>query len=100
MHILLIEDDDIVGEAIQVGMQMQGATVDWIADGAQAAAALRQDAHEVIVLDLALPARGGLDLLSEYRTNGGHAPVLILTALDEIEDRVAGLDAGAATDSH
>lgn len=95
MHVLLIEDDDIVGEAIQVGVQMQGATVDWITDGEQAATALRQDTHEVVVLDLALPARGGLDLLSEYRASGGRAPVLILTAFDEVEDRVAGLDVGA-----
>jgi DNA-binding response OmpR family regulator len=95
MHILLIEDDDLVGEAIQVGLQLQGVTVDWIADGEQADQALRDDAHELVVLDLALPRRGGLDLLREYRKRGGQAPVLILTAFNEIDDRVAGLEIGA-----
>lgn len=95
MHILLIEDDDLVGEAIQVGLQLQGATVDWIADGEQADQALRDDAHELVVLDLALPRRGGLDLLREYRKRGGQAPVLILTAFNEVDDRIAGLDVGA-----
>lgn len=95
MHVLLVEDDALVGEGIQVGLRLQGVTVDWIRDGQQAAVALPQSSHDVVILDLALPGRFGLDLLRELRSAGRTTPVLILTAFDAVEDRVAGLDAGA-----
>src|SRR5690554_7908788 len=95
MHVLLIEDDALVGEGIQVGLRLQGVTVDWIRDGQQAAAILPQSDHDVVILDLALPNRSGLDLLRDLRGAGRSTPVLILTAFDAVEDRVMGLDAGA-----
>ncbi len=95
MHVLLIEDDALVGEGIQVGLRLQGVTVDWIRDGQQAAKALPQSDHDVVILDLALPNRSGLDLLRDLRGAGRSTPVLILTAFDAVEDRVMGLDAGA-----
>lgn len=95
MHVLLIEDDPLLGEGIQTGLRLQGATVDWIRDGLRAEAALAADAHDVVILDLALPGRHGLDLLRAYRADGRETPVLILTAFDAIDERVAGLDAGA-----
>lgn len=95
MHVLLIEDDALVGEGAQVGLRLQGVTVDWIRDGLQAAAVLPRSRHDVLILDLALPGRAGLDLLRDFRRAGGTTPVLVLTAFDAVEDRVAGLDAGA-----
>lgn len=95
MHILLIEDDALVGEGIAVGLRLQGTTVDWIRDGHAAATALAHDGHDAVILDLALPGRGGLELLREFRGAGAITPVLVLTAFDAIDDRVAGLDAGA-----
>lgn len=95
MPILLIEDDALVGEGIEVGLRLQGMTVDWIRDGRAATAALNEGGHDAVILDLALPRRGGLELLREYRRAGAITPVLVLTAFDAIDDRVAGLDAGA-----
>lgn len=95
MYVLLIEDDALVGEGIQVGLRLQGVTVDWVADGLSGAAALQDGIHDVVILDLALPGRGGLDLLQDFRAAGGRTPILILTAFDEVQERVAGLDAGA-----
>lgn len=95
MRVLLIEDDDLVGEAIQVGMQLQDMDVVWVRDGEQGTEALKQPDYEVVVLDLALPKRGGLDLLRQFRASGRRTPVLILTAADAVEDRITGLDAGA-----
>lgn len=95
MHVLLIEDDNLVGEGIQVGLRLQGVTVDWIADGQQGAVVLQTGSYDVVILDLALPRRSGLELLRDLRAAGRATPVLILTANDAIEARVAGLDAGA-----
>ncbi|KAB7623414.1 response regulator [Alkalilimnicola sp. S0819] len=95
MHVLLIEDDPLVGEGIQVGLRLQGVTVDWLDDGRQAAAILPRSEHDVVILDLALPGRSGLQLLQDLRDAGRTTPVLILTAFDAVEERVAGLDAGA-----
>lgn len=95
MRVLLIEDDPLVGEGIQVGLRLQGMAVDWIANGRLGQAALRHEDHDAVILDLALPERGGLELLRDFRDSGGSLPVLILTAFDAVPDRVAGLDAGA-----
>ena len=95
MNVLLIEDDPLVGEGIQVGLQLKGMTVDWLQTGEKGASALTHPAFDAMVLDLALPDGSGLALLRRYRGDGGALPVLILTAFDAVEDRVAGLDAGA-----
>jgi len=95
MNVLLIEDDPLVGEGIQVGLHLKGMTVDWLQTGTEGASALAHPGFDALVLDLALPDDSGLEVLRRYRSNGGHLPVLILTAYDAVEDRVSGLDAGA-----
>ncbi|HZF26842.1 MAG TPA: response regulator transcription factor [Steroidobacteraceae bacterium] len=92
---LLIEDDAMIGEAVQRGLRALAFTVDWMRDGATALAALRDTEYDLLVLDLGLPGRNGLDVLRDVRRAGATVPVLILTARGEIADKVAGLDAGA-----
>lgn len=95
MRILLAEDDDLLGDGLSVGLKQAGYTVDWVKDGISATTALKQEQFELIVLDLGLPRRSGMDVLKLLRSDGDNTPVLILTALDRIEQRVAGLDGGA-----
>ena len=90
-----MEDDDLLGSAVQAGLEQSGYTVDWLRNGAQAAAALRDDEPDLLVLDLGLPEKDGLTVLEELRERDSSLPVLILTARDTVEDRIAGLDVGA-----
>jgi two-component system response regulator QseB len=85
----------MIGEAVQRGLRGLAFTVDWIRDGATAVAALRATEYDLLVLDLGLPGRNGLDVLREVRSAGASLPVLILTARSDVSDKVAGLDAGA-----
>lgn len=94
MRLLLVEDDAMLGAAVQTGLQQEGYAVDWARDGATAQAALRKERFDLVVLDLGLPAISGIDVLRYARSIGMTAPVLILTARDAVADRVAGLDAG------
>ncbi|MDF1481667.1 response regulator [Extensimonas sp. H3M7-6] len=94
MRLLLVEDDAMLGAAVQTGLQQEGYAVDWARDGAAAQAALRKERFDLVVLDLGLPAISGIDVLRYARSIGMTAPVLILTARDAVADRVAGLDAG------
>jgi len=95
MRILLIEDDPLVGEGVQLGLKLQGMTVDWVDRGDLARQALHRAEHDAVILDLGLPDGDGLELLAGFRRGGGQLPVLILTARDAVDDRVTGLDAGA-----
>mgnify|MGYP001582600943 CR=1 FL=1 len=95
MRILLVEDDPLLGDAMQAGLKQAGFSVDWVRDGVAADLALKTGAHAGVVLDLGLPRLQGLELLKRLRTAGGKQPVLIATARDAIEDRIRGLDAGA-----
>jgi len=95
MRVLVVEDDRLLGDAIQAGLRELGHAVDWVRDGAAADGALRDDAYAAVVLDLGLPQRSGLEVLRALRARGGRVPVLILTARDTVADRIAGLDAGA-----
>ena len=95
MRVLLVEDDQMIAQGLQTALRQEGYTLDWMRDGASAAAALRSSSFDAVLLDLGLPARDGLDVLGELRRRGDATPVLILTARDELKDRVAGLDAGA-----
>jgi DNA-binding response OmpR family regulator len=95
MRILLVEDDVMIGQGLETALRQIGATVDWIRDGEHASAALLATRFELVLLDLGLPTRDGLDVLRELRRRGDATPVIILTARDEIRNRVAGLDAGA-----
>lgn len=95
MRLLLIEDDPMIGDSIVEGLRAEGYALDWVRDGQAALLALVADVYDLLLLDLGLPGRDGLDVLSQYRARGGAAPVLILTARDSTADRVQGLDAGA-----
>lgn len=95
MRILLAEDDPLLGDGIRAGLSLEGDTVDWVTDGVAADQALATDEFDLLVLDLGLPRRDGMEVLRGLRKRGDMTPVLILTARDKVADRVAGLDAGA-----
>lgn len=95
MRILVVEDDPVLSDGLRAGLRMLGATLDIVANCADGRAALDANAFDALVLDLMLPDGSGLDLLAQMRAGGDRTPVLLLTALDEIPDRVKGLDAGA-----
>ena len=95
MRVLLVEDDDLLGSAVQAGLEQAGYTVDWLRDGRLAAAALSDDEPDLLVLDLGLPGKDGLQVLRELRARDSNLPVLILTARDTLDDRIGGLDTGA-----
>ena len=95
MKVLVIEDDATLGRALQEFLSDQDYATDWLADGERALSALSHYAYDLIVLDLNLPGIDGLEVLRRLRADGCMAPVLILTARDDLSDRVAGLDAGA-----
>jgi two-component system response regulator QseB len=95
MRVLLVEDDVMIGQGLETALRQLGAAVDWMRDGAHAAAALRAAEYDLVLLDLGLPTRDGIAILRDLRQRGASTPVIILTARDEIRHRVAGLDAGA-----
>ncbi len=95
MRLLLVEDDPMIGESVRDGLRQDGFPVDWVRDGIAAELALADAVHELVLLDLGLPRKGGLDVLAALRRRGDKRPVLVLTARDAVADRVAGLDAGA-----
>ncbi|SHI01821.1 response regulator transcription factor [Pollutimonas bauzanensis] len=95
MRVLVIEDDTTLGHALQEFLVEQGYAVDWLEDGDQALGAVAGQSYDLLLLDLNLPGQSGLDVLHKLRAGNLQVPVLILTARDGIEDRVAGLDAGA-----
>ena len=95
MRLLLAEDDAMIGAAVRDRLRGQGFAVDWVRDGRAADAALAGDVYDLLLLDLGLPGREGLAVLKALRGRGSTLPVVILTARDSVDDRVAGLDAGA-----
>ena len=95
MRLLLVEDDTMIGEALLQMLRAEHYAVDWVRDGAMADAALRSEHYDLILLDLGLPRRDGLEVLRAMRARRDRAPVLVATARDAVADRIAGLDAGA-----
>jgi len=95
MRILLAEDDNMIGAAVRDSLHQDGYAVDWLRDGLRADAALATGHYDLILLDLGLPGKDGLDLLRGLRRRRNTAPVIVITARDAIESRIAGLDAGA-----
>ena len=95
MRVLLAEDDAMIGAAVRDRLRGQGFAVDWVRDGRAADAALGGEVYDLLLLDLGLPGREGLAVLKSLRERGSTLPVVILTARDAVDDRVAGLDAGA-----
>ena len=104
MRVLVVEDDALLGDAIQAGLKQSGYAVDWMKDGVAAEQALTTEPYAAVVLDLGLPRLSGMEVLRRLRSRNGQTqtqtlnariPVLILTALDAVDDRIKGLDAGA-----
>lgn len=95
MKILLIEDDLKIGRFVEKGLKENAYTVVWRTTAAEADDAISESSFDLIILDLGLPHRDGLELLREWRRCGFNEPVLILSARDSVEDRVAGLNLGA-----
>ena len=95
MRLLLVEDDEALGDAVKTGLTQFGYIVDWLKDGEAARAALRSESFELIILDLGLPKISGINLLQTLRHEGNITPVIILTARESVESRVKGLDSGA-----
>ncbi|KNH06598.1 Two-component system response regulator QseB [Candidatus Burkholderia brachyanthoides] len=95
MRLLLVEDDEMIAETVLAALRRASYTVDWAQDGRAAELSLGNGVYDLVLLDLNLPKRDGLDVLAAYRKNGGDAPVMILTVRDAVDDRIRGLDAGA-----
>ncbi|HLD16237.1 MAG TPA: response regulator transcription factor [Coxiellaceae bacterium] len=97
MRVLLVEDDELLGDGICTGLKHYGHTVDWVKDGRAAYKVLSAsyENFDIIVLDLGLPKMSGLEVLKSVREKNIVTPVLILTAHETVDDRVKGLDAGA-----
>lgn len=95
MRLIIVEDDPQLGEASAAGLRQRGHAVDWFRDGALADAAIAVTAYDAMVLDLGLPGADGMVWLRRWRDRGLSLPVLVLTARDPVDHRIAGLDAGA-----
>ncbi len=95
MYILVVEDERRLAQVIRRVLDEEGHTVDVAYDGEEGLAMAMDGSHDVIVLDILLPGMDGLEVCRSLRTNRVDTPVLLLTALDAVEDRVRGLDAGA-----
>jgi two-component system OmpR family response regulator/two-component system copper resistance phosphate regulon response regulator CusR len=95
MDILIIEDDPVIGKALQKGLREAGHDCLWIKDGVAGLEAAQSQKHDVMILDLLVPGESGLNILEKLRKEGIQTPVLILTALGSVDDRVTGLRKGA-----
>jgi len=95
MRILLVEDDVMIGDGVRTSLRQDGYVVDWVRTGHAADAALTAEAFDLVLLDLGLPGTDGLDVLRQLRARKKNTPVIIITARDDIDDRIRGLDAGA-----
>lgn len=97
MRVLLVEDDELLGDGIRTGLKHYGHTVDWVKDGKAANDVLssKHESFDIIVLDIGLPKMSGLEVLRNIRERNIPTPVVILTARETVDDRVKGLDAGA-----
>ena len=95
MRVLLVEDDRMLGNAVRQALRDAAYAVDWLEDGAAACAALDGHDYELVLLDLGLPRRDGIEVLRRMRSRGDATPVLVITARDSVDDRIEGLDVGA-----
>jgi DNA-binding response OmpR family regulator len=95
MRVLLVEDDRMIGESIRAALKQDGSAVDWVRDGRSAESTLATEQFDLVLLDLGLPQRDGLEILRAMRLRHDQTPVIVLTARDALQERVAGLDAGA-----
>ncbi len=93
--ILLIEDDPMIGQSLTRALNDIGMKVDWVRDGINGQTSIETGGYDLVLLDLGLPGKSGMDVLKVMRANGDRTPLFIITARDEIDDRVIGLDEGA-----
>ncbi len=94
MRLLLVEDDTMIGESVRDALRAESFAVDWVRDGAAADSTLASEAFDLVLLDLGLPRLDGIEVLRRLRARKDATPVLIVTARDAVQDRIAGLDAG------
>jgi two-component system, OmpR family, response regulator QseB len=95
MRVLVVEDDRMIAKGLQTALKQDGYAVDGVGDGRSATEALRTSRFDLVLLDLGLPERDGLEVLRDLRRRGDATPVIIVTARDDVHNRIAGLDAGA-----
>ncbi len=95
MRILLIEDDELLGSGIKKALSRESYLVEWLKDGKLGLSAALNEEFDLLILDLGLPGLDGLKVMSELRKANNSVPTLMLTARDTVQDKVAGLDAGA-----
>jgi DNA-binding response OmpR family regulator len=95
MRVLLVEDDGMIAQGLQTALRQASFAVDWMSDGKSASAALQANPFDLVLLDLGLPQCDGIAVLRQLRQRGDATPVIVLTARDDIQSRIAGLDAGA-----
>lgn len=95
MRVLLVEDDRMIGEAVQQALKDATYAVDWVRDGQMALTTLDSQDYGMVLLDLGLPKKDGLEVLRAIRSKDNPVPLLVITARDTVEDRIRGLDGGA-----
>ncbi|MDR3096061.1 MAG: response regulator transcription factor [Paraburkholderia sp.] len=95
MRVLLVEDDPMIGEAVQAALKDASYAVDWVMDGAHALSAFAAQPYDLVLLDLGLPGRDGIDVLASIRAKDSAVPLIVVTARDGLDDRLRGLDGGA-----
>ncbi len=95
MNLLLVEDDEMLGDGIKTVMERRGMSIDWVRDGLSAMKSVKSVHYDVVLLDLNIPWLSGLEVLARLRSEGNQIPVLVLTARSEVVDRVKALDGGA-----
>jgi len=95
MRVLLVEDDPMIGEAVQGALKDASYAADWVKDGQSALATLGSQHYDLVLLDLGLPGKDGLDVLAGIRGRKNQIPLIIITARDGLDDRLRGLDEGA-----
>ena len=95
MRVLLVEDDPMIGEAVQAALKDATYATDWVKNGLAALATLGCQHYDLVLLDLGLPGKDGLEVLARIRAKDNPVPVLIITARDGLDDRLRGLDGGA-----
>lgn len=95
MRVLVVEDDSMIGESLCSALRQSGYAVDWVREGGEADTVLLGERFALVLLDLGLPQRDGLEVLRAMRARNDSTPVIVITARDSLADRVSGLDAGA-----